>query len=301
MARGIEICMPNGLTKVDLTNLDKVMYPAFQLTKSQVIKHYIRAAPAMLPLVADRPVILNRYPNGVNEASFYEKDIPKGAPEWVKTFRVYAESAKRNIDYVLCNDLDTLIWMANLAALEIHMCLSRVTSFENPDLILFDLDPQPPASIEQAVEVATLLKDALDDLGLRSYVKTSGKRGLHVIVPIIAEHTFQQTRDFVHNIGRHLSRKSGIVASEIMRTKKPGTVYIDYLQNSRGRTMVAPYSLRANANASVSMPIDWSQVREGLMPDEFTLLTVSSFRRRPWQYLLEKPQKLEVNSNGEDS
>lgn len=281
------------MTKVEFTNLDKVLYPEVKVTKAQVIRHYIRMAPRMLAILINRPIVLTRFPNGVDKDGFYEKDMPLGTPHWVQTFMKYSETARREINYVVCNNLDTLVWLANLAVLELHMTLSEIDAFEKPDIVLFDVDPEPPASMNDVVDVALMLKEKLDGLGLRSYVKTSGRKGLHILVPIVREYTFGQTREFVHQIGKHLARESPMVVSEFSRSKKPGTVYIDYMQNSHGRTMVCPYSLRATSRATVSMPLDWSEVKKGLKPEEFNLFIVAKSESNPWKGLLEDKQRLE--------
>lgn len=280
------------MTKVEFTNLDKILYPKVKITKAKVVEYYIRMAPNMLEMLADRPAILTRYPNGVDQEGFYEKDAPAGMPDWVETFRRYSETAKRNINYVVCGDVDTLIWLANLAALEIHITMSTVKSFEIPDLALIDIDPEPPATFDDVVEVALLLKEKLDLLGLQSYVKTTGKKGLHVVIPTVPEHRFEYTREFVHQIGKYLSEECDLVVSKLSKTKEPGRVFIDYLQNSHGRTMICPYSLRATPNATVSLPLEWKQVKKGLKPDEFTLSTVAGIKQNPWEDMLKNKQKL---------
>jgi len=282
------------LTKVDFTNLEKILYPELTITKSKIIEYYIKIAPKMLGLLANRPIVLTRYPDGIHKEGFFEKDAPAGTPQWVETFKRYSETAQREINYVVCNDLDTLVWLANLAALEIHIPLSTTKSPENADLILFDLDPEPPANITDAVNVALLLKEKLDSLGYMSYVKTTGKKGLHVVIPIASGHTFKQTRDFVHKIARSLAQTSKIIASESTRTKPPGTITIDYAQNSHGRTMISPYSLRVTPQATVSTPLEWKDVKKGLKPEMFTIFTVPRIEKSPWQNLLENKQKLEV-------
>lgn len=284
--------MSEKLTRVDFTNVDKILYPELAITKAQVIEYYIRIAPKMLGLLAQRPLALTRFPDGVQEKGFFEKDIPSGTPSWVKTFNRYSETAQHEINYIVCNDLDTLLWLANLAALEIHMTLSRTHSFESPDLVLIDVDPEPPAGYRHAVEVALLLKENLDALGLRSYVKTSGKKGLHVVIPIAPEYTFRQSREFVRQIGEHLAKESKIVVAEFSRSRDPGTVFIDYLQNAHGRTMVCPYSLRATPTATVSMPLEWSEVKKGLNPEEFNITTALNIQSNPWKDLLQDKQKL---------
>lgn len=286
---------PSNLTKVKLTNLDKILYPQLKVTKGQIIEYYIKIAPKMLKLIAQRPLVLTRFPEGIDKEGFYEKDAPMGTPLWVKTMERYSETANRTISYIVCNDLDTLIWMANLASLEIHMTLGQTDSFEKPDLLFFDIDPEPPASPDEVVEVALSIREILEELGLKSYVKTSGKNGLHIVLPIVQEYSFRQTREFVHQIGKHLARESPIVVSEFSRTKKPGTIYVDYLQNSHGKTMICPYSLRATPKATVSTPLEWNKVKKGLKPEELNIFTVPKIKDNPWEELFENRQKLEVN------
>jgi len=281
------------LTKVDFTNLEKVLYPAQRITKAQVIKYYIRMAPKMLNMLNKRPMVLTRFPNGVDKQGFYEKDAPMGTPPWVETFKRYSETAQRNINYIICKDFDTLVWLANLAALELHMTLSKADSWETPDLVLFDMDPEPPATFDDVIEAALLLREKLDELSLRSYIKTSGKKGVHAVIPIVQGYTFQQTREFVHTIAKDMTKESETVVSEFSRSKDPGTIFIDYRQNSHGRTMICPYSLRATPEATVSTPLDWKDVKKGLKPAEFNLTTVVKIEEQPWEGFLEDKQKLD--------
>jgi bifunctional non-homologous end joining protein LigD len=238
------------LTKVKFTNLDKVLYPELKITKAQVIEYYIKIAPRMLDFLSQRPIVLTRFPNGIDKEGFYEKDAPLGRPSWVKTFKKFSEVSQREINYVLCDDLDTLVWLANLAALEIHMTLSVAGSFESPDLALFDLDPQRAR--------------------------------------------FRQTREFVHTISGHLSKESDIVASD-SRSKGPGKVFIDYVQNSHGKTMVSPYSLRAVPQATVSTPLEWKDIEKGLKPQELNIFSVARTEKNPWEGLFDDKQRLEVS------
>jgi len=286
--------MSEKLTKVEFTNLDKVIFPKLKITKAQVIKYYIKIAPSMLKFLFDRPLVLTRYPNGVDEKSFYEKDAPEGTPSWVKTSKIYSETARRNVSYVLCNDLDTLIWLANLAAIEIHIPLSTIDSREKPDFIFFDVDPEPPATFEDAASIALYLKEKLDDFGLKPYVKTSGKKGLHVLVPIVREYVFEETRAFVHKIGQQLSKEHENVVSEFSDTKKPGKIFIDYLQNSHGRTNVCPYSLRGVPAATVSTPIEWNDLKKRIKPADLNIFTVPSLKKDPWKDIFENKEKLKV-------
>jgi bifunctional non-homologous end joining protein LigD len=285
-----------GLTKVELKNLDKVFYPEVNVTKGQVIEYYIKLAPKILPIVKDRPLVLTRYPDGVEggKLSFFEKDAPQGTPEWVKLKTIYSPSAKREVHYIVCNDLDTLIWLANLAALEIHMPFSTIDNLDKPDLLFFDVDPEPPATLSDSAEVSLLLKDKLCDLGLTPFIKTSGKKGLHVIIPILPEHSFETARAFVHKIGIDLAKESDIVVSEFKDTKKPGKVFVDYLQNSPLRTMVMPYSLRPAPQATVSTPLEWNEVKKGINPSDFTIFNVIKRKENPWKTIFEKKCNLEI-------
>jgi bifunctional non-homologous end joining protein LigD len=281
------------LTRVKFTNLDKVIYPRLRVTKAQVIEHCIKVAPWMLGFLRGRIVVTTRFPDGIEGEGFYEKDAPRGTPEWVETFKRYSETADREINYIICNDLDTLLWLANMAALEIHIALSKAETYEEPDIILFDLDPEPPAGFSEAAEVALSLKDKLDTLGFKAFVKTSGKKGLHVTMPIERGYSFHQTREFVHEFGKHLAREDAMIVSERSRSQEPGKVYVDYLQNSSGRTMICPYSLRAEEGATVSTPLHWGELK-GLDPEKLNVFSVSKRKEDPWDSFWEERQRLEV-------
>ena len=248
----------------------------------------------MLGFLANRPLVLTRFPDGINQEGFYEKDAPHSTPYWVKTVKMHSETAKRDVNYVLCNNLDTLIWLANLATIEIHMPFSKVDSREKPDMVFFDVDPEPPATYKDAATVALLIKEKLDKIGLESYVKTSGKKGLHVVIPIVREHVFRETRAFVHKIGQQLAKEQRLVVSEFTETKKPEKVFVDYLQNSHGRTMIAPYSLRATPEATVSTPLEWGEVEKGIKPTELNIFSVVKREKDPWKRIFENKQKLKV-------
>jgi bifunctional non-homologous end joining protein LigD len=283
------------LTKVEFTNLDKTIFPKLGIAKAQVIEYYIKIAPKMLGFLENRPLVLTRFPDGIDKEGFYEKDAPQGKPSWVKTVKIHSETAKRDVNYVLCNDLDTLIWLANLAAIEIHIPFSKADAREKPDMVFFDIDPEPPATYKEATTVALLLKEKLDNLGLESYVKTSGKKGIHVLIPIVPENSFRETRNFVHKIGQQLAKEQKLVVSEFKETKKPGKVFVDYLQNSHGRTMACPYSLRALPEATVSTPLEWSEVKKGIKPTELNIFSVVKREKDPWKGILENKQKLKAD------
>lgn len=283
-----------ALTKVSFTNPDKMMYPEQGVKKSGVLEYYIRIAPVMLDFLKNRGVVLNRFPDGIHNKGFYEKDSPMGIPSWVKTFKTYSKTAQRQLNYIVCNDLDTLLWIANLAAIEINIPLSTIDAYDTPDLVYFDIDPEPPAGFDEAVEVALMLKEKLDAFHFTSFIKTSGKKGLHIVLPISGNYNFKQTREFVHQFGKHLSRKSDLVVSEFSRSRDPGTVFIDFMQNIKGKTMIAPYSLRAEPGATVSTPLEWMELKKGLRPEEFNIFTVLKRKIRPWDGLFKHRQTLDV-------
>jgi bifunctional non-homologous end joining protein LigD len=280
------------LTRVRLTRLDKVLYPAVQVTKSDVLTYYIRAAPRMLPFLHDRPLTMHRFPDGVEGEGFFEKDVPSGAPAYVETFTRWSETAERDVHFVLCNNLDTLIWIANLASLEILTTLSTASSYTSPDLLLFDIDPEPPLTFDDVIDVAHVVRGNLEARGIVPFVKTSGKKGVHIVVPLIPGYSFHEVREFAHRIGKDIARDSPHVVSEFPRSRDPGTVFIDYLQNAHGKTMAAPYSLRATPEATVSTPLRWEELRHGVRSQDFNVKTVISRDEDPWRGIFDTRQKI---------
>jgi bifunctional non-homologous end joining protein LigD len=279
------------LTRVRFTNLEKLMYPQLNLSKKDVIEYYIRVAPRILPFLRDRALVRNRYPDGVQAEGFYEKDAPHGTPGWVRTHAKYSKSAERDTSYVVCDDLDTLLWLANLASLELHMPLSRVTDTSKPDFVLFDLDPEPPAGLGDAVQAAILLREALEDRGVKPYVKTSGRKGVHVLIHVEPEHAFRQTREYVHEIAKGLAARHGFIVSERRQTNVPGTVLVDHPQNSERSTMVAPYSLRAIREATVSTPVAWDAL-SSVRPFDYNIYNLPDLSEDPWRDIWDQPQQI---------
>jgi bifunctional non-homologous end joining protein LigD len=281
-----------GLTRVRLTRLDKVLYPAAHITKAEVLTYYIRVAPFMLPFLHDRPLTMHRFPEGVENEGFFEKDAPRGTPEYVDIFTRWSETAERDVHFVLCNNLDTLVWIANLASLEIHATLSTAATYESPDLLLFDIDPEPPLGFDDVIDVALVVREQLEARGLRPYIKTSGKKGVHIVVPIVPGYRFAAVREFAHGIGKVIARETPHVVSEFPRSRDPGTVFIDFLQNAHGKTMAAPYSLRATPGATVSAPLRWEELRRGVRPEDFNIKTVLSRHEDPWGDILDARQTI---------
>lgn len=279
-------------TRAKLSHLERVLFPAAGITKLDVVGYYLRMAPFILPYLRDRPITMHRFPRGVEGKGFYEKDAPAGTPAFVETFTHWAEAPGRDVDFVLCNNTDTLAWLANIASLEIHATLSRTATYETPDLVFIDIDPEPPFPFDGVVDVALAVRDRLADSGLRSFVKTSGKKGLHVVAPIRPDHSFDSTRVFAQDVGKEIARGIPRVVSEFTRSREKGTVFVDYLQNAPGKTMVAPYSLRATPGATVSAPLRWEELRHGLHPAEFTCRSVLARDGDPWRDLFSAPRAL---------
>jgi bifunctional non-homologous end joining protein LigD len=244
---------------LSLSNLAKVLYPVPGFTKGEVIDYYTRIAPVLLPHLRDRPLTLKRYPNGVDGGHFYEKNCPSHAPEWVRRERV------DEIDYVVCDDLPTLVWLANLADLELHPSLSLAAEIDRPTVMAFDLDPGPPAGLAECCEVAILLRDALAQLGLSSFAKTSGSKGIQVYVPLnVADVDYDHgTKALSHALARHLEAEHPkLIVSQQKKELRRGRVLIDWSQNDEHKTTVCVYSLRAREQPTVSTPLRWAELEQ---------------------------------------
>jgi bifunctional non-homologous end joining protein LigD len=248
-----------------LSNLDKILYPEVGFTKAQVIDYYTRAAPVLLPHLAGRPLTLKRYPNGVEEGHFYEKECPSHRPDWVRTAPIAIRSDDRVVNFCLADDLPTLVWLANLADLELHTSLSLAAAVERPTMLVFDLDPGPPAAILECGRVALALRDLLEPLGLDGYVKTSGSKGLQVYFPLNVETSYAETKPFALAVSQLLERdQPDLVVSSMRKDLRAGKVLVDWSQNSEHKTTVCVYSLRARERPTVSTPIAWEELRAAL-------------------------------------
>jgi bifunctional non-homologous end joining protein LigD len=246
-----------------LTNLSKVLYPRARFTKAQVIDYYTRIAPALLPHLHGRPLTMKRYPEGVEQYFFYEKNCPVHRPDWVQTARVWSEGNLRWMDYCMIQDLPTLVWAANLASLELHTSLSLAKDISRPCEIVFDLDPGAPATIVQCCQVGLWLRDITAQSGLQSFPKTSGSKGLQVYVPLNSPVTYEETKPFAHEVSGMLERAHPqTVVSDMKKSVRKGKVLVDWSQNDQHKTTVCAYSLRAKELPSVSTPVTWSEVEE---------------------------------------
>ncbi len=250
--------------ELSLSNLDKVMFPSVGFTKGQVIDYYTRIAPALLPHLRDRPLTLKRYPNGVEGGHFYEKQCPSHRPDWVRSEPVVLSS--KTIDFCICDDLQTLVWLANLADLELHPSLSKAPDAERPTLMAFDLDPGPGSGLAECCEVALILRQALGHLGLECFAKTSGSKGIQVYVPLNVEEVDYDTgtKRLSNALARHLeSQNPKLIVSSQRKELRKNKVLIDWSQNDEHKTTVSVYSMRAREHPTVSTPLSWDEVEQG--------------------------------------
>ena len=255
-----------GGKELTISNPDKVMYSDNRFTKSQVIEFYASIAPYVLPHIKERPITMKRFPNGVGGTHFYEKDAPSFTPSWIKKFAIPRTGETSMIRYILLNDLPSLVWSANMANLEIHPFLAKAPQIERPTMLVFDLDPGEGADIFSACEAAFHVKDVLDRLNLKSFVKVSGSKGIHLHVPLNTNVTYEVTQPFAKSIAQLLAREHpNLIVSEMPKTKRRGKVFVDWSQNAEYKSTVAVYSLRAKANRPfVAMPVSWNDLTEAI-------------------------------------
>jgi bifunctional non-homologous end joining protein LigD len=262
---------------IQVSNLDKVLYPKVGFTKGQVIDYCIRIAPVLLPHLKDRPLTMKRYPDGVEGEFFYEKNCPSHRPKWVKTAKVWSEGNNRMMEYCLAQDLPTLVWAANLADLELHTSLSRKNNIERPTMMVFDLDPGLPADIVQCCQVGLWLREALGKMKLKSFAKASGFKGLQVYVPLNTAVTYDQTKDLSRALAQLLEHEhANLVTSNMSKAVRKGKVFVDWSQNDEHKTTICVYSLRAREEPTVSTPVMWDEVANCLKKKKTDLLKFRS-------------------------
>ena len=260
-----------------LSNLEKVLYPATGFTKQQVIDYYARVAPAIIPHLAGRALTRKRYPDGVDGEPFFEKNAPKYRPDWIKTAPIWSEGNRRNVEYVLANDLPTLVWLANLAALELHPSLALAKDITCPTEMVFDLDPGPPANIVQCCQVGLWLREIFEHFGLQSFPKTSGSKGLQLYVPLNTPTSYDVTKTFARALAHLLEQDHPeMVVSDMKKSLRTNKVLVDWSQNDEHKTTVAVYSLRAREHPTVSTPITWEDVERAFKKKEAGLLVFES-------------------------
>ncbi|MBM4420350.1 MAG: DNA ligase D [Chloroflexi bacterium] len=259
-----------------LTNLEKVLFPEDGYTKADLIRYYTEVSPYLLPWLRDRPLTLKPFPDGIAGASFYQKDKPEFTPRWIRSWRDEDAGREGGIDYVLANDLATLIWLANYTAIEIHPWLGRVDKPDLPDTAIIDLDPSTRATWDDVREAARLVHEVLDAMGLVGVPKTTGSRGIHILVPIERRYSYEESRGFVDRVGKAAREKAPkLITLEFQKDKRRG-IYVDFLQNVRGKTTAGPYSVRPIRRAPVSAPLAWDELGAVGRPDAFTIATMTA-------------------------
>ncbi|HEV3410370.1 MAG TPA: non-homologous end-joining DNA ligase [Chthoniobacterales bacterium] len=263
--------------RLPVSNLNKVLWPKVGFTKGQMIDYYIRVAPVLIPHLKDRPLTLKRYPNGVDKEFFYEKNCPSHRPGWVKTAKVWSHGNQRDMYFCLAQDLPTLVWAANLADIELHTSLAKKRDVAKPTMMVFDLDPGPPANIVQCCQVGLMLRDLLAEMNLKSWAKTSGSKGLQVYVPLNTAVTFDHTKALARAIAEHLEREHpDLVVHKMLKSLRTGKVLVDWSQNDEHKTTVNVYSLRAKEQPTVSTPVSWEEVEACLQKKDPEMLTFTS-------------------------
>ena len=283
---------------VHFTNLDKPFWPEDGYAKGDLVEYYRAIAPRILPYLADRPVVLTRFPDGIHGKSFFQKNAPDFAPEWIRRIRLYSEGSERDLDYFVAGDLASLLYVANSASIPLHIWQSRVADISRPDFCVLDLDPKD-APFADVVRIALFLRELCDEIALPAFVKTSGSTGLHVLIPLGRQVTYEQSRALGHLLALMAVRElDGIATVARMPSRREGKVYVDYLQNGYGRLIVAPYCVRPLPGAPVSTPLDWAEVDAGFSIAEHTIRTVPERmqgREDPMRGVLEARPDLEYS------
>jgi bifunctional non-homologous end joining protein LigD len=260
--------------KVPFTNLTKVFWPEEGYTKGDLIEYYRAVSPWLLSYLRDRPLVLTRYPDGIKGKSFFQKDAPSFAPGWVRLERIWSEQAEREVDYFVADDVETLLYIANLGTIPLHVWGSRIIDLSHPDWCILDLDPKT-APFAHVVEVARAIRELAEEIALPAYAKTSGSTGLHVLIPLGGLCTFEQCRQLGELLARVVAGRRPEIATTIrLPGDRGGRVYVDFLQNGHGKLLAAPFTARPVPGALVSAPLLWDEVDETLDLRRFTIRTV---------------------------
>lgn len=259
--------------RIELTHLDKVLYPETGFTKAQMLDYYSRIAEVMVPHLRDHAVTLKRYPHGVGDDFFFEKACPKYRPDWMKTVSRYAESSDRDVAYCVINDRASLIWLANQSTIEFHVTMALRRSMDKPRAVVFDLDPGEGMSSIDCAEIALVLRDRVAEDGLECFPKSSGSKGVHVYIPLNRPRmTFDRTKDYAHAIAEELSAERDDVVANMSKARRKNHVFIDWSQNSTNKTTAAVYTLRGRAQPTVSAPLTWKEVGDAVKSGDGELL-----------------------------
>jgi bifunctional non-homologous end joining protein LigD len=264
------------MREVKLSSADRVLFPDDGITKGDLFEYYAHISDTIVPHLKNRPFTLKRYPHGITQQAYFQKQAPKGIPDWIPTRQFVThprEGGARLVDFALVNSRDALLWMVQMNCVDMNAWYSRVDKPERPDFVVFDLDP-PDDGFVDAIRVAHLVREALEELDLSSYVKTSGADGIHVLVPITRRSTFGETYEFAELLSRSLeAQHDGLVTTEWLKKKRRG-VLLDHRQNGHGKTIASAYSVRPKRSASVSTPLRWEELTEDVRPQQFGMSEV---------------------------
>ena len=262
-----------GKQELKLTNQNKIYFPDDDVSKGDVIDYYQSVSKYILPHLKNRPQSMNRFPNGIKGLSFYQKDAAEETPDWIEIQKVFSESSDKYINYIICNDKETMAYLNNLGCIELNVWTSRLPKADNPDYLVLDLDPSEKNTFEDVIETALAVKEVLEIAGIKGYPKTSGSTGIHVYIPMGAKYDYDQVKDFGHLLMQMVQQKLPEITTleRSLQKRDKNKIYLDYLQNRRGQTLASVYSLRPKKGASVSMPLEWDEVKVGLKPTDFDI------------------------------
>ena len=262
-----------GIKNVKLTNENKIFWPDEGYTKGDLIEYYQSVKKYILPHIMHRPQSLHRFPNGINEMSFYQKDAAEHTPDWIETVEVYSESNDKIINYIIANDAASMAYLNNLGCIELNVWTSSTDNLDNPDYLVLDLDPSDKNTFDEVIEVAQYIKEIADEAKIDAYIKTSGSTGLHIYIPMNSQYAFDQVKDFAHILMQIVNKKLPEITTleRSLQRRSDKKIYLDYLQNRRGQTLASVYSLRPKPGAPVSMPLEWKEVKKGLKPTDFNI------------------------------
>lgn len=268
-----ELLKKIGKQELKLTNQNKIYFPDDDVTKGDVIAFYQSISKYILPHLKNRPQSMNRYPNGIDGMSFYQKDAADETPDWIETQKVFSESSDKYINYIICNDKETLAYLNNLGCIELNIWTSKIQKADNPDYLVLDLDPSEKNTFEDVIKTAQVVKEVLDLAEIEGLPKTSGSSGIHIYIPMNAKYTYEQVKDFGHLLMQMVQQKLPDLTTleRSLKKRDKDKIYLDYLQNRRGQTLASVYSLRPKKGATVSMPLDWKEVKKGLKPTDFNI------------------------------
>lgn len=262
-----------GKQELKLTNQNKIYFPDDDVSKGDVIEYYQSISKYILPYLKSRPESMNRFPNGIKGLSFYQKDASEETPDWIKIEKVFSESSDKYINYIICDNKETLAYLNNLGCIELNVWTSRLPKADFPDYLVLDLDPSDKNTFEDVIETALAVKEVLDLAGIMGFPKTSGSSGIHIYVPMGAKYNYDQVKDFGHLLMQIVQQKLPEITTleRSLQKRDKNKIYLDYLQNRRGQTLASVYSLRPKEGATVSMPLEWDEVKVGLKPTDFTI------------------------------